>query len=101
MICNFSWLMERSALQLKVEAEDAMVAGRRQALEAEKAAKAAGLKQRAESARQRILEQVGFIALRWGSLEGASDFLQRGGVKPTPCHALPSPCESMTCENSS
>ena len=40
-----------------------MVAERRQALEAEKAAKAAELKQRAEVARQRILEQVGFIAV--------------------------------------
>ena len=50
-------------LQLKVEAEDAMVAERRQALEAEKAAKTLELKQRAEVARQRILEQVRLTAL--------------------------------------
>ncbi|CAL5228929.1 g12157 [Coccomyxa viridis] len=43
--------------ELKVEAEDALVAERRQALEAEKAAKTQELKQRAEVARQRVLEQ--------------------------------------------
>ena len=45
-------------VQLKVEAEDAVVAERRQALEAEKAARARQLKQRAEFARQRVLEQA-------------------------------------------
>lgn len=45
-------------VQLKVEAEDAVVAERRQALEAEKAARARELKQRAEIARQRVLEQA-------------------------------------------
>ena len=45
-------------VQLKAEAEDAVVAERRQALEAEKAAKARELKKRAEIARQRVLEQV-------------------------------------------
>ena len=50
------------ALQLKVEAEDALVVERRRALEAEKAAKTLELKQRAETARQRVLEQVGSVA---------------------------------------
>jgi len=45
-------------LQLKAEAEDAVVAERRQALEADKAAKGRELKKRAEIARQRVLEQV-------------------------------------------
>ena len=45
-------------LQLKVEAEDAVVAERRQVLEAEKAARARELKQRTEIARQHVLEQA-------------------------------------------
>jgi hypothetical protein len=45
-------------VQLKVEAEDALVAERRQVLEAEKAARARELKQRAEVARQRVREQA-------------------------------------------
>ena len=49
-------------LQLKVEAEDALVAERRQALEAEKVAKTQELKQRAEVARQRVLEQVSTLS---------------------------------------
>ena len=43
---------------MKVKAEDAVIVERRQALEAEKAAKAQELKQRAEVARQRVLEQA-------------------------------------------
>ena len=45
-------------MQMKVRAEDAVMLERRQALEAEKAAKAQELKQRAEVARQRVSEQA-------------------------------------------
>lgn len=50
-------------VQLKVEAEEAIVAERRQALEAERVAKQQEFKQRAEVARQRVLEQVTIIEL--------------------------------------
>ena len=45
-------------MQMKVKAEDAVMLERRQALEAEKAARAQELKQRAEVARQRVSEQA-------------------------------------------
>ena len=57
--------LEVCLAQLKVEAGDALVAERRQALEAEKAAKTQELKQRAEVARQRVLEQVTFRAFHY------------------------------------